>query len=312
MFQLYFAGAQTDLIDSHIYDLGANRLFSYLSEKRNVDKYIELIKTNKTNSKLIVDSGAFSAWTRGSTIDVDAYINWLNERSDYLEAAGQLDVIPGDRRNGATKQQTREAAAVTWDNYLYMRERLKNPDLILYTYHIGEPIEFLDHALQWRDRDGNKIKYMAFGGLVGKTRQVRKEFLSNCYHNILNSSNPDIKVHAFGMTDYFLCNSFPIYSADSTTWIIQGSQGRLMDESGNYIIISEQQESNPEHIMNLHPDVRDKFIKVVESMGFSYDVLKQDYKSRLLFNIQMMNSRFSNIDNEHKKVSKISLFSLVK
>ena len=83
-FDIYFAGAQTPTVDDFIYNLGANRLYSYFSERKHIDNYIERIKTRKTNSKLIVDSGAFSAWTRGITINVDEYIEWLNERSEYI------------------------------------------------------------------------------------------------------------------------------------------------------------------------------------------------------------------------------------
>lgn len=96
------------------------------------------------------------------------YISWLNERTDDINLCGQVDVIPGDRVFGATPRQVREAAQSTWDNYLFMRKRLKNPDALLYTFHVGEPLEFLKQALEWRDENGNPISYMAFGRSSGK------------------------------------------------------------------------------------------------------------------------------------------------
>ena len=308
---LYFAGAQTPMIDEYIYNLGANRLYSYFSEKKHIDRYIELLKRGATSSKMIVDSGAFSAWTRGVTIDVDAYIDWLNERSDYIEAAGQMDIIPGDKNSVVTSfQESVDAAQGTWDNYLYMRERLKNPDILLYTFHIGEPIEFLKQALEWRDPNGNKIKYMALGGMVGKPRPVRENFLSSCFAAIHASSNPDVHIHAFGMTDLNLCNKFPIYSADSTTWIIHGAQGRIRDNLGKYIIISDQQKTNLDHFLNLNPKVQKKLLKLFEDNGFTYEQLKGGYEYRLLFNMRMMHQQFQTVDNNTgKKHRKPSFFS---
>ena len=45
-FDIYFAGAQTPTVDDFIYNLGANRLYSYFSERKHIDNYIERIKTN--------------------------------------------------------------------------------------------------------------------------------------------------------------------------------------------------------------------------------------------------------------------------
>ena len=43
-FDIYFAGAQTPTVDDFIYNLGANRLYSYFSERKHIDNYIERIK----------------------------------------------------------------------------------------------------------------------------------------------------------------------------------------------------------------------------------------------------------------------------
>ena len=89
---LYFAGTENfsdEMRDKYIMDLylvgpekenimevvtgevKANMLFNYIDGKKATDKYKEKIKPKK----LFIDSGAFSAWTRGKQIDVDEYIN---------------------------------------------------------------------------------------------------------------------------------------------------------------------------------------------------------------------------------------------
>lgn len=306
-FDIYFAGAQTPGVDEFIYNLGANRLYSYFSERKHIEKYIELLKTEKSKSKLMVDSGAFSAWTRGVTIDVDQYIDWLNEYYGYIAAAGQMDVIPGHIKYGATPQQVREAAEGTWENYLYMRSKLKNPDLILYTFHVGEPLEYLKNALEWRDKNGNAIKYMALGGMVGKPRNIRNEFLSHCYSVIYASSNPTIKVHAFGMTDLRLCSKYHITSADSTTWIVNGAQGNIREHYG-LVNISDHQLNNPQNFANIAPEQKQRLEKLFKKHGFTYDELKSDYIKRLLFNVCVMKEQFDHIENEGKKPKQFRFF----
>lgn len=133
--KLYLAGMEESCADK----IDCNALFSYIDQgKLQFDKLKDFIKPGK----LFIDSGAFSAWTKGIKVNVKEYIRWLNERSEDIYLCGQVDVIPGDRVFGANSTQVREAAEATWDNYLFMRKRLKNPKSLLYTYHIGEPIEF--------------------------------------------------------------------------------------------------------------------------------------------------------------------------
>lgn len=96
---------------------------------------------------LIMDSGAFSAWTVGEEIDIDAYIEWvkMNQKKFPRTIAINLDVIPGERGRMATKEE-RNAG---------MRESIKNADYIrnagvanvMEVFHQFEPREFLDELL---------------------------------------------------------------------------------------------------------------------------------------------------------------------
>ena len=66
-FDLYFAGSQcpesTDLIEQN----GYCRLHSYYGDKTAIKRRFE----RNPEGKLFIDSGAFTAWTRGAKIDVD-------------------------------------------------------------------------------------------------------------------------------------------------------------------------------------------------------------------------------------------------
>ena len=291
--KLYLAGMEESCVDK----IDCNTLFSYIGQgKFQFDKMKDFIKSGK----LFIDSGAFSAWTKGSKVNVKEYIGWLNERANDIDLCGQVDVIPGDRVFGATPQQVREAAQKTWDNYLFMRKRLKKPESLLYTFHVGEPIEFLKQALEWRDENGNHIPYMAFGGMVGKPAKIRDVFLEKCFRTIRESSNPNIKVHAFGMTDFDLLEKYPIYSADSTSWIMVGAMGNVMSDYGT-IAVSNNQKNDPKHYSHLPQECIDNFNQLIKEFGFTLDDLAEHRDNRILFNAMYMNKKIDEINSKERK-----------
>ena len=301
---LYFAGSEafTDIV----FDEPGNILMSYFYVRQKFSKFIELLENKKANKKLFIDSGAFTAWTKQEPIDVDEYINFINTYSEHIELYGQIDVIPGDIIKGHTPEQVEEAAAATWENYLYMRPRMKKPEGLLYTFHVGEPYRYLEQALEWRDENGQPIPYIALGGMVGKPMPTKKSFLDSCFNIIKKSSNPKVKVHAFGMTSFSLLEAYPITSADSTSWIMTGANGNIITDVG-IIAISEKAKRLPEHYSHLCPSHQDAFEKTISKYGFTLDELQQDYKARLRYHLRYLSEKASNI-NYIPGPKKVSLF----
>ncbi len=288
---LYLVGPEKENIMEVVTgEVKANMLFNYLEGKKATDKYKEKIKPKK----LFIDSGAFSAWTRGKQIDVDEYINWINERADFIDLYGQIDVIPGDKVKGHTQEQVEEAARATWENYLYMRPKMKNPDGLLYTFHVGEPYSYLEQALEWKDSEGKLIPYIALGGMVGKPMPVKKLFLDACFRIIKNSSNSKVKVHAFGMTSFPLLEQYPITSADSTSWIMTGANGSIMTDVGT-IAISDQMARLPQHYSHLPKHLQKDFEESIAEYGFTLDELRHSRDKRIMLNARYMNKKASEL-----------------
>lgn len=284
---LYLVGPEkTEIMDDVIKNNKSNMLFNYIDGKRVVDKLREKFTTNK----LFIDSGAFSAWTKGKVIDVDEYIKFINDRADYIYLYGQIDCIPGDIVNGATDEQVKDAARKTWENYLYMRPKMKNPEGLLYTFHVGEPYEYLRNALEWRDEQGKPIPYIALGGMVGKPGPVKDRFLQDCFSIIKQSSNPNVRVHAFGMTSFDLLSQYPITSADSTSWIMTGANGNVMTDYG-IIAVSDKMKRLPEHYSHLPKDVQEEFCANVEKYGFTLKELEESRDKRIMHNARYMQAK---------------------
>ena len=300
---LYLVGPEKEIImETVTNDIKSNMLFNYIDGKKATDKYKDQIKPKK----LFIDSGAFSAWTKGKAIDADEYIAWINERADFIDLYGQIDVIPGDIVKGHTHEQVEEAAAATWENYLYMRPKMVKPEGLLYTFHVGEPYTYLEQALEWKDDNGNLIPYIALGGMVGKPMPMKKAFLNSCFNIIKKSSNPKVKVHAFGMTSFPLLEQYPITSADSTSWIMTGANGNIMTDVG-IIAVSDQMAKLQSHYSHLPKHLQQAFEDSLSEFGFTLDELRHSRDNRIMFNARYMNKKASNI-KYNPGPKKLSLF----
>lgn len=279
--ELYLAGigSERDNLVKQVFD--CNGLYSYEYDKKMWSKL-------KIGGKIFVDSGAFSAWTRGITINIDEYIRWLNQRSDSIYLCGQVDVIPN------SKADVKEAAEKTWENYLYMRSRLNKPESLLYTFHVGEPVSFLERALSYKDVNDRPIPYIALGGMVGKSPATRRNFLTMAFNAIKKSSNPAVKVHTFGMTDKQLLEEFLITSTDSTAWVIVAAMGGVMTDNG-VVIVTDGRTDDSNHYVRFPDMALDKFKLDIEEFGFTLDELSESRDKRAIHNARYMWDRISKI-----------------
>lgn len=333
---LYMAGSTFAGLNEWMQDNGYNKLFSYVGDKSGIKKWethTQEINNNST-SKLFVDSGAFTAWTKGAEINVDEYIEWLNQRP-YITLFGQVDSIPGQINKTPTNEEVAIAAQKTWENYLYMRERVNNVDGLLYTFHVGEPYEYLKQALEWTDENGEHIKYIALGGMVGKPMPVKEHFLDRCFDIIKNSSNPNVKTHAFGMTSLSLLQRYPITSADSTSWIMTAVTGSVFSPYGTICLSKEtvyvgkdteeldknkgtifpktdktSKNLNQSNFINLPESKQQTIIDYIEKSGFSLEELQTDYKQREIFNIRYLQNWAKDYTYVAPKAHRRSLFEI--
>lgn len=273
-FDLYFAGSQNKLAEEYMKNNGCNRLLSYYSDKSIIKQWVEFKKTKpECTNKLFIDCGAYTAFTQGVVIDIDHYISYINDIIDQVDIFASLDIINGSGVEESDKK--------TYENYLYIKQRIKDPHKLLPTYHQGDRLEFLKLYLQDTD-----INYIALGGLVGSNKASLDAFFQKCYKTI-QEIKPDIKVHAFGMTSKPLLNSYPFTSADSTAWIMTGANGGIMSPWG-VINVSETQDNLQKNYKNLSKDSQDAIKKYVENYGHTIQECQTDYKVRCMINIKYL------------------------
>lgn len=298
LFNLYFAGTQAKLAEELIESKGLLRLLSYMNDKKHIQNRID------KGFVTFIDSGAFSAHTKGVQPDVDDYIQYLNDRDEFVSIAAQLDTIPGEFGKPKTKEQLLEAPEKSWENYLYMVERLKSPNKLLPIYHQGEDFKHLHRMLNHEP----KIEYIGISPANDMPTSSKAIWIEECFKIIAASKNPNVKTHAFGMTALHLLERFPFTSADSTSWIMTGANGGIMSKFG-VLKISKNGIKDKNHVLHMPEEFRKKLADYVGAHGFNLDELSEDYKERIKWNILYLEEWARNYQYKPRPLSHGKLFN---
>lgn len=162
-------------------------LLCYLLISRYIHYYEEM---KMRQVKLFLDSGAFSAWTKGVKIDLDEYIEFIKKYKKYLEVYANLDVIG--------------SAEETYHNQKYMEKKGLNP---LPVFHLQDDFDWLEKYI------AEGYDYIGIGGIAGKsTIGSRMHFLDRVWNRLTDHSGfPTMRVHGFGMTAVNLIVKYPWY-----------------------------------------------------------------------------------------------------
>lgn len=148
-----------------------------------------LSKHDPDTFRLIIDSGAFSAWNSRKVIEFDDYCRFLDTIPSHWDyKAVQLDVF-GD-------------PVKTLENYYRMLD--KGYDYVMPVFTRGDSLETLESLYENTD-------YIMFGGIVvgGKNTNYIKWF---------TEQNKDRKVHWLGYNNTEFIKHFKPTSVDSTAW----------------------------------------------------------------------------------------------
>lgn len=199
--KFYFAGAETEY--KTLAKEGATRyLVSYYTfgKKKKFDPFLQ-------DKDIFLDSGAFTAWSKGKVIDLDKYIDYLKENSSKFSVYANLDVIGNPEE--------------TLKNQQYMESKGVNP---LPTIHYGADEKYLKHYAATYD-------YIALGGLVPYAKQpvLLHNWLNKCFKILIPYiKEKGLRVHGFGVGSAEVLKKYPFYSADSSGWLSGGRFGTVV------------------------------------------------------------------------------------
>jgi hypothetical protein len=240
--------------------------YHYVGKQNFVDNMRE------NEAQVFIDSGAFSAYTLGATIDLRGYCDYINRNRDIIRVedgivmASVLDGI-GDPLQ-------------TWRNQLNMEELGAKP---LPCFHAGEDERYLKWYVQ-------KYEYITLGGMVGSSTQQLMTWLDRIWDRYLvdGSGRPKLKVHGFGITAVPLMERYPWWSCDSSSWIQSAAFGSIVSPKHGPLAVSTKSPSRHDygqHISTLSSVEQDYILRMLELQGFTYERLSTIYESRAAYNL---------------------------
>ena len=276
--QLYFAGSAPQEVDEFLVKKGYNRLFSQLNDRSRIKRWMGY-KDEHPSMKLFVDSGAFSAYTKGKEIDLDNYIAYRNEYGKYFNVMVQVDYIPGKSNVVQDRQVYLDAPRISWENFLHMRERLDKSlwDRFIPVFHEGEDFKWLENMLTYRDADGNPLAYIGISPHTETTTDRRLVFCKEVFRRI-KRLNPQVKTHGFGMTALNILQYIDFTSVDSTTWLKGAIYGTILVHRHNKLAamnVGERTTGASDHFCWLGADAKDEVCRLIEDAGFSTEKLRK-------------------------------------
>lgn len=273
MFNLYFAGGDAS-INKIVIDRKALRLLSYINEVQQIKIFCD----EGGGSNLLVDSGAFSVAHNNKKVDIDEYIKYINNNSQIANFI-ELDIIPYPVLNLAT---AKDSAERSWENYLYMIERLNEPFKILPVFHFGEELKYLQRILEFQ-YNGKHIPFICIGGRHGVSVDKQSDYFFKVFKTIKSSSNPNVKVHILGVMVFDILEKFPFYSADGTTYLKIAIYGGIMTPFG--ILNISNVNCNSNNFKYIPDRFKDVALGIVLEAGYTIEDLSVSLEKRISFNI---------------------------
>jgi len=273
---------------------GTGVLESYwrlITNKIKMDEWLEKIMETKLN--LFLDSGAFSAWSKGVSIDLQEYIAFCKKYESALSVIAVLDVIPGVRNKTPSAEEKASAAQQSWNNYQIMLDAGLPKDKLLPCFHLGEDWSWLERYMGVTD-------YVALGAMAKTRESDRIAWLDRAMDILCGLDGiPKVRFHGFGMTSYSLMRRYPWYSVDSTSWVMTSRFGSILvppKKDGQWIYsqdpwkvsVSEKQpdiEDAGVHYDSWPPVVQQIIKEYVKSKGFTMEGARTEYMVRDQLNI---------------------------
>lgn len=222
--------------------------------------------------KVFLDSGAFSSFSLGVDVSIEAYAEFLKEHDDILLHEGDsvmasvLDAI-GDPEGTFHNQNKLESLGVK----------------VLPCFHYGEPFDLAEYYVRNYD-------YITIGGMVPISNGPLQTWLDELWSKVLTDRDgySRIKIHGFGLTSRELMARYPWYSCDSSSWVQAASNGNIvMPEIERIITVSAKSPARKkwgQHFNTLPPPTQVKIEAALRKHGLTIEDVRDDYKPRWALN----------------------------
>jgi len=204
--KIYFVSTDTKVENETIKKVKPEGILQsyYYFKNKSIKKWIEKIGYKPD---IILDSGAFSAWSKNEEIDLQNYMKYIKENINFIEYFVVLDEIGNPEK--------------TYENYKIMKNNNLNPKPV---FHYGSKRKWLEKYI--KEENENFI-------LLGGVAKMNKNKLIKNWVNRLCYKYNNVKFHLLGKTNHNIINNCPIYSSDSSAYIMGAVFGNPKHIKGN-------------------------------------------------------------------------------
>ena len=289
-FKVFLAGVSYNKKDNWIVEQDYPVLLSQLNDWGSIKKFVEDRQQGKLHNSFFIDSGAFTALTKGVEIKVSDYVDKIDQIGDNITMFANLDVIPDMSylKSGIITHfeltAAKDCVERGWDNFMYIQQHSKYADKCLFVYHRNDGIQYLNKAIEWYLQHPN-MQYIGLGGMANGIGNSFKWCVDTC--NYIKKRLPNIKIHLFGYTKMGELQYINADSTDSTVWIMNSIYGLLITPFGK-LFVSDRQTSRGNAFDCWSKEEQQKIIKWVTDFGFDFETLRKDQNERLKYNAKYM------------------------
>lgn len=222
---------------------------------------------------IFLDSGAFSMFTQGVTVNLEKYTDFIKTNLDIIHIASNLDHIGRDgEQKSYDNQKALEGMGVK----------------IQPVHHARDKDEWLQRYLD------EGYDYIFLGGMVPESTPYLMQWLDRIWEKYL--CNPDgtakVKIHGFGLTTLDLIFRYPWFSVDSTSWVMASRMGKVyvdLPHKDVKLQISDRSGKIKDfdmHFDTLSPMAKKLVLDRILELGYDPELLRTMYGWRDHFNIE--------------------------
>jgi len=234
-------------------------------------------------TKMLLDSGAFTAWSKGKRVDINHLIATYNEVMALADHSKvkiwliNLDVIPGQAGVTASAEEVEEAIRQSDINFNILVKEFG--ECVVPVYHQNESEARLHEVM-------GMAKYICASPRNDLPEWTRVQWAEEVHSKLL----PGITTHGLATTGVQMLNRVPWWSVDSAAWLYSGAMGKVdCWNNGSWVSINISKESPDRYNYGKHYDNCAKPIKdVVEARaafhGIDVAKMRDDHMARKLFN----------------------------
>lgn len=202
--------------------LGPHQLSTYFETRERESRGMERVKPREGDApkiKLMLDSGAFSAWKRGVAIDIDEYCDYIKQHQHLLYSYVTLDHIPGKPNVKRTLAEINHSAELSYKNQQYMKKLGLSP---IPVFHMGEDFKWLRRYMD----DGEP--YIGISPAADLPQPAIRDWLDRAFTVVCDKDGwPKVKTHGFGVASFDLLKRYPWFTADATSWALTAAYGSI-------------------------------------------------------------------------------------